>query len=43
MPGVSITGKYVVIAAGSVVTKDINDDYSVYGGCPAKLIKRFND
>lgn len=37
MPGVRI-GNNVIIAAGSVVTKDIPDD-TVWGGCPAKFIK----
>lgn len=35
--GVTI-GKYCVIAAGSVVTKDI-PDYSLVAGVPAKIIK----
>ena len=37
MAGVSI-GNGVVIAAGSVVTKDI-PDYAVVGGVPAKVLK----
>lgn len=36
--GVTI-GNHCIIAAGSVVTKDV-EDYSVVGGCPAKLIKK---
>ena len=36
-PGVTI-GKYVVVAAGAVVTKDV-PDYAVVGGVPAKVIK----
>ena len=36
-PGVTI-GKYAVVAAGAVVTKDI-PDYAVAGGVPAKVIK----
>lgn len=40
MPGVTI-GKHCVIAAGSIVTKDI-PDYSVAGGIPAKVIKKYN-
>ena len=40
MPGVSI-GKHCVIAAGSIVTKDI-PDYSVAIGSPAKVIKQYN-
>lgn len=38
--GVTV-GKYSIIAAGSVVTKDI-PSYSMVGGNPAKLIKQFN-
>lgn len=36
-PGVTI-GKYSVVAAGAVVTKDV-PDYAVVGGVPAKVIK----
>lgn len=36
-PGVKI-GKYAIVAAGAVVTKDI-PDYAVAGGVPAKVIK----
>ena len=39
-PGVTI-GKYAVVGAGSVVTKDI-PDYGVAVGCPAKVIKMQN-
>ena len=38
MPGVRI-GKGSIIAAGAVVTKDV-PKYSIYGGVPAKLIKK---
>jgi acetyltransferase-like isoleucine patch superfamily enzyme len=34
-------GKYSIIAAGSVVTKDV-PPYCVAGGNPARLLKRFN-
>ncbi|KAA3437207.1 acyltransferase [Rufibacter hautae] len=34
-------GKHSVVAAGSVVTKDV-PPYSVVGGNPAKILKRYN-
>lgn len=34
-------GRYSIIAAGSVVTKDV-PEYSIAGGNPAKLLKQFN-
>lgn len=40
LPGVTI-GDFCIVAAGSVVTKDV-PDYSVVGGVPAKLIKLLN-
>lgn len=40
MPGVTI-GRHCVIAAGSVVTKDI-PDYCVAAGIPAKVVKQYN-
>lgn len=41
MPGVNI-GNNCIIAAGSVVTKDVGDN-SVVGGIPAKFIKSIDD
>jgi acetyltransferase-like isoleucine patch superfamily enzyme len=40
LPGVTI-GNNVIIAAGAVVTKDIPSN-SVVAGCPAKIIKTFD-
>lgn len=40
MSGVSI-GRQCVVAAGSVVTKDV-PDYCVAGGNPARVLKRYN-
>lgn len=41
LPGVKITGKGVVIAAGAVVNKDIDEDYCLVAGVPAKVVKKF--
>ena len=41
MAGVKV-GNHVIIAAGSVVTKDL-PDYSIVGGVPAKVIKYRNE
>lgn len=40
LPGVNISGEYVVVAAGAVVTKDITEDRVVVAGSPAKIIKK---
>ena len=40
LPGVNI-GKYSIIGAGSVVTKDI-PDYCMAVGNPAKIIKKYD-
>lgn len=40
LPGVAIRGKGVIVAAGAVVTADINEDYVIVGGVPAKIVKR---
>lgn len=40
LPGVKITGKGVIVAAGAVVNKDITEDYVLVGGVPAKIIKK---
>lgn len=38
--GVTV-GKHVVVAAGSVVTKNV-PDYTIVGGNPAKILKQYN-
>lgn len=39
LPGVKITGEYVIIGAGAVVTKDITESKVVVAGVPATVIK----
>jgi acetyltransferase-like isoleucine patch superfamily enzyme len=41
LPGVTI-GDYSVIAAGSVVNKDVPSGY-LYGGVPSKMIKKLSE
>lgn len=42
LPGVRITGEYVVIGAGAVVTKDIAESKVLVAGVPAEIIKHFD-
>ena len=39
LPGISISGKHVVIGAGAVVTKNITEHRVIVAGVPAKVIK----
>lgn len=39
LPGVKIAS-CCIVAAGAVVTHDLNEENCIYGGVPAKLIKR---
>ncbi len=40
LPGVSITGHNVIVAAGSVVTKSIADNHVIVAGNPARIIRK---
>lgn len=40
LPGVSISGKGVIVAAGAVVTHDVTEDYVIVAGVPAKIVKK---
>lgn len=40
LPGVHITGKNVIVAAGAVVTRDVTEDSVIVAGNPARIIKR---
>lgn len=42
LPGVKITGEYVVIGADSVVTKDVTESKVILAGSPAKIIKKID-
>ena len=41
LPSVHITGKGVVVAAGAIVTKNIEDDYVLVAGSPAYVVKAY--
>lgn len=43
LPGVQITGEYVVIGAGAVVTKNIKENKVLVAGVPAKIIKKLGE
>ena len=40
-PGVTISGSHVVVGAGAVVTRDIQEDNCIVAGVPAKIIGKF--
>jgi len=40
LPGVSLSGQNVIVAAGSVVTKSFDESNVVLAGSPARIIKR---
>lgn len=42
LPGVEITGEFVVIGAGAVVTKSIAESNVLVAGNPAKIVKHYN-
>ena len=43
LPGVEITGEYVVVGAGAVVTKSITESKVVVAGNPARIVKRLGE
>ncbi len=42
LPGVQIRGKGVVVAAGTIVTKDVDEDYVLIAGSPMRIVKHYN-
>ncbi len=42
LPGVSITGEYVVIGAGAVVTSSITNSRVLVAGNPARIVKEYD-
>ena len=42
LPGIQITGEYVIVAAGAVVTKSIYESRVVVAGNPAKIVKKID-
>lgn len=43
LPGVNITGRGVIVSAGTVLSKDIDEDYVLVAGSPAKVVKHYCD
>lgn len=41
LPGVQTRGKGVVIAAGVIVTRNVEDDYVLLAGSPAQIVKTY--
>ena len=41
LPGVEITGEYVIIGAGAVVTKSITESNVLVAGNPANIVKHY--
>ncbi len=42
LPGVKITGEFVVIGAGAVVTNDVTESRVLVAGNPARIVKRYD-
>lgn len=40
LPGVKISGEYVIVGADAVVTKDITESRVIVAGSPARIVKR---
>lgn len=43
LPGINISGEYVIIGAGAVVTKNITESKVIVAGNPAKIVKRLGE
>lgn len=42
LPGVKIRGKGVVVAAGTIVTKNIDEDYVLIAGSSMRIVKKYS-
>ena len=42
LPGVQIRGKGVVVAAGTIVTKNVDEDYVLVAGAPMRVLKKYD-
>lgn len=43
LPGVQIRGKGVVVAAGTIITKNIDEDYVLVAGSPMCIVKKYSN
>ena len=42
LPGIQIRGKGVVVAAGTIVTKNVDEDYVLVAGAPMRIVKKYD-
>jgi len=41
LPGVHLRGHHIIVAAGSIVTEDVNENYVLVSGNPGRICKRY--
>ena len=41
LPGVCVSGKGVIVSAGTVLSKNIEEDYVLVAGSPARIVKKY--
>ncbi len=42
LPGVRISGKGVIVSAGTILSKSIDESYVLVAGSPARIVKRYS-